>query len=252
MKRILSSIILILSLLASLPLTAQSDAIKYANDLYAKGNFQAAAKQYEKILQNEGVAPELYYNLGNAYYKMNEIGLAILNYERALKLSPLFEDARFNLQLAQQKIVDNVNYNQQFFIQRWITDLMHMFTSNQWFTAGYLFFLAALVFAFLFAFGTSVRQRKNSFYTGIVLLLFAVTSLIFSGIRKNEETNSLQAIIMTGVVTVKSSPDESGTDLFQLHEGTKVTIKSVLGDWAEIKIGNGNVGWVENKSIEKI
>jgi len=86
MKRILSSIILILSLLASLPLTAQSDAIKYANDLYAKGNFQAAAKQYEKILQNEGVAPELYYNLGNAYYKMNEIGLAILNYERALKL----------------------------------------------------------------------------------------------------------------------------------------------------------------------
>ncbi|HQG68575.1 MAG TPA: tetratricopeptide repeat protein, partial [Paludibacteraceae bacterium] len=172
MKRLISNIILIITLLASLPLSAQSDAVKYANDLYAKGNFHAAAEQYEKILKNEGIAPELYYNLGNAYYKMNEIGLAILNYERALKLSPRFEDARFNLQLAQQKVLDNVNYNQQFFIQRWITNLMHMFTSNQWFTAGYLFFLAALIFAFLFAFGSSVRQRKNSFYIGIVLLLF--------------------------------------------------------------------------------
>ena len=87
---------------------------------------------------------------------------------------------------------------------------------------------------------------------GLILLIFSVSMLIFSGIRKNQILNHDEAIVMTGVVSVKSSPDKSGTDLFQLHEGTKVSIKSTLGSWIEIKLGNGNIGWVEQMNIEKI
>ncbi|HOO18775.1 MAG TPA: tetratricopeptide repeat protein [Paludibacteraceae bacterium] len=235
-----------------LPLVAQSDAIKRANDFYAKGNYQAAAQEYEKILKEEGFSPELYYNLGNAYYKMNEIGKAILNYERALRLSPRFEDARFNLQMAQQKLVDNISESSTFFIQRWLTSLINFCTSNQWFIVSFILFVVTLICVFIFFFKREVNVRKIALSCGIVFLILTIVCLTFSGIRKNEEVNHNQAIILSGVVTVKSAPDQSGTDLFQLHEGTKVTIKSSLGNWVEIKIANGSVGWLETKDMEVI
>ena len=231
---------------------AQSDAIKRANDFYAKGNYQAAAQEYEKILKEEGFSPELYYNLGNAYYKMNEIGKAILNYERALRLSPRFEDARFNLQMAQQKLVDNISESSTFFIQRWLTSLINFCTSNQWFIVSFILFVVTLICVFIFFFKREVNVRKIALSCGIVFLILTIVCLTFSGIRKNEEVNHNQAIILSGVVTVKSAPDQSGTDLFQLHEGTKVTIKSSLGNWVEIKIANGSVGWLETKDMEVI
>ncbi len=240
------------SLIFFLPLVAQSDAIKRANDFYAKGNYQAAAQEYEKILKEEGFSPELYYNLGNAYYKMNEIGKAILNYERALRLSPRFEDARFNLQMAQQKLVDNISESSTFFIQRWLTSLINFCTSNQWFIISFILFVVTLICVFIFFFKREVSVRKIALSCGIVFLILTIVCLIFSGIRKNEEVNHNQAIILSGVVTVKSAPDQSGTDLFQLHEGTKVTIKSSLGNWVEIKIANGSVGWLETKDMEVI
>ncbi|MBP8945653.1 MAG: tetratricopeptide repeat protein [Paludibacteraceae bacterium] len=240
------------SLIFFLPLVAQSDAIKRANDFYAKGNYEAAAQEYEKILKEEGFSPELYYNLGNAYYKMNEIGKAILNYERALRLSPRFEDARFNLQIAQQKLVDNISESSTFFIQRWLTSLINFCTSNQWFIISFILFVVTLICAFIFFFKREVGVRKIALSCGIVFLILTIVCLTFSGIRKNEEVNHNQAIILSGVVTVKSAPDQSGTDLFQLHEGTKVTIKSSLGNWVEIKIANGSVGWLETKDMEVI
>lgn len=250
MKRI----VLFLSLILCFCLSAfaQADAVKQANDLYAKGDYPAAAKQYEKILVTQGVAPELYYNLGNAYFKSNEIGRSILNYERALRLSPSFDDARFNLELAQLKVVDNIVQAPSFFLRRWVENLIKLLTSNQWLFISITLFVFCLVFAFLFIFGPTRHFRKISFYFGSVLLCITLFTLVFSGVRKDQIENHREAIVIPGVITVKSSPDKSGTDLFQLHEGTKVTIKSTLGSWTEIKLGNGNVGWVEQVNIEKI
>jgi len=250
MKRIF----LLLSLVMCFGLSAfsQMEAVKQANELYAKGNYQIAAKQYEEILSIQGVAPELYYNLGNTYFKMNEVGRSILNYERALRLSPSFEDAQINLELAQQKVVDNINQTPTFFIGRWVNDMIKILTSNQWIVISFGLFLVCLVSAFLFVFGYSQRLRKSSFYSGVVLLFLSLICLVFSGVQKNQMTNHRDAIIMSGVVIVKSSPDESGTDLFQLHEGTKVSVKSTLGGWSEIKLRNGSIGWVEQVNIEKI
>lgn len=231
---------------------AQSNAVKSANSLYVKGDYLAAAKQYEKILSSEGVAPELYFNLGNAYYKTNEIGRSILNYERALRLSPSYEDARFNLEMVQLKVVDNSVQSSTFFLGRWIQSLIKLLTSNQWLFISSGIFVVALILAFLFIFGATRFVRKVSFHSAVALLVVCLISFIFSGIRKDQLLNHREAIVMTGAVSVKSSPDKSGTDLFQLHEGTKVTVKSSLGSWYEIKLGNGNVGWVEQTNIEKI
>ena len=242
------SIILCFSQLAF----SQMSEVKQANDLYAKGDYTNAAKQYEKILSRDGVAPEIYYNLGNAYYKSNEIGHSILNYERALRLSPSFDDARFNLELAQQKVVDNIVPSPTFFIGRWIQNLIKLLTSNQWLIISVGVFILCLISVFLFIFGTSRVTRKISFYFAMVLVGITFFSLIFSGVRKGQMYNHKEAIVMSGVISVKSSPDKSGTDLFQLHEGAKVSIKSTLGSWTEIKLSNGGIGWVEQVNIEKI
>ena len=250
MKRLILFLSFILSL-ASVVL-AQSDVLKQANTLYSKGNYADAAKVYEKLLAGQGVAPELYFNLGNAYYKSSETGKAILNYERALRLSPTFEDARYNLEIAQLKVVDNVNQNQSFFIGRWVDGLIKFFNSNQWLWVSLVLFLITLISAFIFIFGSSRSIRKISFYIGSVILAVSFVTFIFSGIRKDQLLNHREAIVMSGVVSVKGSPDKSGTELFQLHEGTKVSIKSTLGTWTEIKLGNGNIGWVEQENIERI
>jgi len=250
MKRIhlFLSVILCFSLLA----LAQTGAVKQANESYSKGQYQQAAKQYEEILINEGVAPELYYNLGNSYYKINEIGRSILNYERALRLSPNFDDARANLALVQLKVVDNVVQTPSFFLGRWIENLIKLLSTNQWIFLSIGLFVVSLLLTFIFIFGSSRPVRKISFYIGAVMLIISIFTVIFSGIRKDQMINHDEAIVMSGVITVKSSPDKSGTDLFQLHEGTKVIIKSTLGKWTEIKLGNGSIGWVEQVNIEKI
>ena len=250
MKRI----ILFLSLISCFSQLAftQMNGVKLANYLYAKGDFTNAAKQYEKILSKEGVSPEIYYNLGNAYYKSNEVGRSILNYERALRLSPSYDEARFNLDLAQLKVVDNIVPSSTFFVGRWIQNLIKLQTSNQWLIISVGVFIFCLISGFLFIFGTSLITRKLSFYSATVLLGVSLFTLVFSGIRKGQMYDHRDAIVMSGVVSVKSSPDKSGTDLFQLHEGAKVSIESTLGSWTEIKLANGGIGWVEQVNIEKI
>ena len=250
MKRILLffSFILCLSAVA----TAQTANLKIANDLYVKGQYAEAAKLYEQIITKQGVAPELYYNLGNAYYKQNETGKSILNYERALRLDPGYDDARFNLEIAQQKVVDNILQTPTFFVGCWVEIFIKWLSSNQWLLVSFLLFITALALGFVFVFGPSLALRKASFYSGFVILLISITTLVFAGIRKSQVTNHDEAIVMTGVVTIKSSPDKSGTDLFQLHEGTKVGVKTSLGTWIEIVLSNGNAGWVEVENVEKI
>lgn len=247
-------LIVIFSLILAfgLPAIAQNNSFKRANDLYSKGEYKNAAIEYETILKNQGVSPELYYNLGNAYYKMGEVAKSILNYERALRLQPTYEDAKTNLEMAQLKVVDNVVQIPPFFVMRWIDGLMKLLTSNQWLVLSLLFWLVTLTSILLFIFGKTLTYRKTSFYVAIVFVGFTFFSGIFSGVRKHQMVNHSEAIILSGAVYIKSAPDKSGTDLFLLHEGTKVKIKSTLDKWVEVVIGNGNVGWIENNCIEKI
>lgn len=223
-----------------------------ANQLYTEGEYLQAAYLYEQIAAEEGVAPELYYNLGNSYYKAGEIAKSILNYERALRLKPRYDDAKNNLQLAQTKVIDNITEDESFFVKRWYQSLVNTFTSNQWMYLSWGLFIVCLVGFLLFVFASSRVLRKVSFNVSLILVLVAAFSLFFSVKRKHQFINHDEAVVMVGIVTVKSSPDRSGTELFELHEGTKVKIKSNLGEWTEIVIGDGRVGWLEQRQIEQI
>ncbi len=231
---------------------SQADLFKNANDLYAKAQYSEAAVLYEQLVSNNDVAPELYFNLGNAYYKLDEVGKSILNYERALRIKPTYENAKFNLEMARLKVVDNVVQVPSFFIMRWIDSLIKLMSSNQWFWLSVALLLVTVISFFIFIFGLSPVLRRFSFYLGVFFFSITVLTAFFSGMRKNQMAQHNQAIIMVGTIVVKGSPDKSGTDLFQLHEGTKVKVKSELGEWTEIVLGNGNLGWIEDINIEKI
>lgn len=220
-----------------------------ANKLYADKQYRDAALKYEEILQNEGFSAELYYNLGNAYYKFNEIGLAILNYERALRIKPMYADALHNLEFVNRRVIDKLEDENTFFLRKWFNFLLKLRTPDQWlYIAGPLFVISLAGFL-MFVFGKTRLIRKGSFYSGLFLLIISVTMIGFSAIRKGQLENHNQGIILSGAVVIKGSPDKSGTDLFQLHEGTKVEIIGTLGEWNEIKLSNGNVGWLEMKHL---
>ena len=228
-----------------------ADKVALANQMYKQGQFTDAARIYEEELK-KGVSAELYYNLANSYYKANEIGHAILNYERALRIDPGLDDASYNLQIAESKIVDNVNTSPTFFVRKWTNSLIKSYTTNQWAVISVVCFILMLALFFLFAFSRIRTRRKYSFFASVLFGILCVVALSFSGIRKDQIKNHHEAVIMMGAVAVKSSPDQSGTDLFQLHEGTLVKVKSVLGNWTEITLENGAVGWVEETAIERI
>jgi len=223
-----------------------------ANRLYSEKQYRDAVAKYEEILANEGFSAELHYNLGNAYYRINEIGFAILHYERALRLKPFYADAIHNLEFVNQKVVDSIEPANHFFLKKWTDLLLKLMSPNGWFMFSVPFFIVALICFLIFIFGRSRIIRKSGFYFGAVFMIVSFLTLSFSAIKINRLKNQNEGIIMTGAVVIKGSPDRSGTDLFQLHEGTKVAITSSLGDWYEIKLSNGNVGWIQKQNIEII
>jgi len=226
--------------------------MKMAATSYSKGRYSEAAILYEGILQQNGISYKVYYNLGNAYFKCDRLAPAILNFERALRLNPGDADARFNLEMCQARIVDKIDPLGMFLIARWYHSLGNFFNSNGWAYVSILFFLLFIGCLFAYFFARRRWLKKSGFFVGILFLTFSVLSLVYSAQNSHRITNPDEAILFTLSVTVKSSPDKSGTDLFVLHEGTKMKIRSVLGDWSEIELEDGNVGWLLSKEIQII
>lgn len=231
---------------------AQDTAIKEAEEAYTKENYNKAIELYENILKSNGESAEIFYNLGNAYYKAGKIAPAILNYERALVLDPSDADARFNLQMARQKSIDKIEPIENFFLTDWFNAIQNNAAADSWARMGIVCFILFIGCLILFFFSRWIRLKKAGFYLGLVFLVLVIFSNIFAKHQKDELVNRTHAIVFAPTVTVKSSPDASGTDLFILHEGTKVSVKSTLGEWSEIVLEDGNVGWMPSKDIEKI
>ncbi|MCG3166971.1 MAG: hypothetical protein POELPBGB_02754 [Bacteroidia bacterium] len=220
-----------------------------ANELYKKAEYQAAIEKYELVLKSNFVSGELYYNLGNAYFKTNQIPMAILCYERAKKLMPGDEDVEFNLSIANLKIVDKIEVMPRLFIYGWIDFLMNIFSFEGWAWAGIISLVLAMFGFVLFRTSEATGLRKVFFYTGLVLVVFTVKSFVIANIQYKKATGENTAIIFTPTVNVKSSPVANGTNLFVLHEGTKVELLDKVGEWSKIKLSDGNQGWVETASF---
>jgi len=228
---------------------APNDLFRQANEAYSKGDFQTAAGVYEELLKANGESATVYYNLGNSYYKLNKIAPSILNYERALLLEPGNADIRFNLEIAKLKAVDKIEPVGNFFLTDWFRDIQNLLSTDAWSVFSIICFILLITCLFLFFFSRRIFIKKLGFYAGIALLICVILGNTFAYNQKKKLTKRDAAIIFAPTTTIKSSPDNSGTDLFILHEGTKVKLKSKLGDWNEIVTADGNVGWIKNSEM---
>jgi tetratricopeptide (TPR) repeat protein len=231
---------------------AQEAAIKEAETAYAQENYSHAIELYEKLFRDYGATWEIYYNLGNACYKAGRIAPAILNYERALLINPSDKDVRFNLEIAKLRKVDRIDPLEVFFLTHWSRSIQNLFSVDAWASIGIACFILFIACLALFFFSKWMKLKKTGFYAGFVLLFIVVCANVFAWNQKKAITDRKGAIIFAPTVTIKSSPDASGTDLVVLHEGTKVFIKSSLGEWFEIELEDGNVGWIRQRELEKI
>ena len=224
-----------------------------ATAAYQEGRWSDAVTAYEAILATGRTAPELQYNLGNAWFKAGEPARAILCYERALKLDPSYDDARYNLEFAREQTQDRIDVVPEFIIERWGRSACYLLDSDTW---TVLFFVFAAVFAvLLLAFLLSARTswKRVGFYGGIVVLLLALLCLDFAHWQLADYRKADSAIVMRPVCSAKSSPSEaSAKDLFVLHEGTKVKILDEVGGWKNIELSDGRTGWVPASDIEVI
>lgn len=239
-------------LLTFLPFSAQAVTKAEADSAYVQGHYQQAIKDYEALLK-KGASADLYYNLGNAYYRTENITKAVLNYERALLLSPGDRDIRFNLQLARSKTIDKIIPESEMFFVTWYHSLVNLMSVDGWARMAIISLALVIVLSLVYLFSDRVWLRKIGFFGGLSLLVIFVLSNIFASQQKEALVHRKGAIVTTPSVVVKSTPAKNGTDLFILHEGTKVTITDgSMKGWKEIRIADGKEGWVESSNIELI
>ena len=224
-----------------------------ADSAYAEADYVAAIHIYEQLLSMNGESAAIYYNLGGAYYKIGEVARSILNYERALLIEPSNVDAKFNLELARAKTVDtNASVPELIFI-RWFCDFAAILSADSWAKVSILCFIVLILCLSSFIFSEKHKTKKIFFIFALLSLLCTVLANVIASNQTAKLMHRESAIIMEPSVTVRSTPSSSGTELFILHEGKKVTIKDdSMTAWKEIEIEDGNIGWLPAESIERI
>lgn len=242
----------VLMILMLMPLSANAITKQNADDEYAKGNYQQAIKDYQEILKT-GVSSEIYYNLGNAYYRTDNITQALLAYERALQLSPGDNDIRFNLQYARSKTIDKITPETEMFFVTWYSSLVNFTSVDRWANTAIVSIVMALLLILVFLFAPQMWARKSGFYgSAVFLLLFAFANL-FAFQQKHELETKQGAIVIAPTVNVKKTPAVSGTDVFVIHEGTRVDITDRgMKQWRGVKLADGREGWLKTSQIEEI
>lgn len=254
MKRILILLLFLCPQSAIFPRDSNyiNEKFAIANSLYQKGEFSKAKEIYQELV-NQGVRDKrLFFNLGNTFYRLNEFHRAILFYERARLLDPFDEDVNFNLQIANLRIVDKFEPIPKFFLSQWWEDLRDNFSSTQWSIASVIcIWLSAFFFA-MFLILKTANGKKFSFLIGVILLLAFLSTSILSYSRFRTENAHSFAIVFSANAYIKSSPEDQATDLFILHQGTKIQIIDQVGNWFKIRVPNGNIGWLKKNDIEII
>ena len=223
-----------------------------ADTEYQKGNYQQAIRDYEEILKN-GESAEIYFNLGNAYYRTDNITKAVLNYERARLLSPGDDDINFNLQFARSKTIDKITPESEMFFVTWYKSLVNFTSVDNWAKTGILCIVMALLLVLLYLFGPRLMLRKIGFFGGLAFFVIFLLSNLFAFQQKQALDNRTGAIIISPSVNIKKTPAKNSADQFVLHEGTRVDIiDKGMTDWRCIRVGDGREGWIETKAIEEI
>ena len=229
-------------------LFASNALFEQANSFYAQEKYEDAILLYDSIQQSGLQSTELFYNIGNAYYKLQDWPHCILYYEKALKLDANNEDALHNLELAQLKIVDKIESIPPLFFEKWITSIISFLKMDYWaILCTFLLWLSFLVFGIKKL--SHFQLPKNLL---IVLLIFSFFTFIFADRQFQQKSKQKTAIIVSSSLIVKSAPSFSANDLFSLHSGSKILITDQIGQWIHIRLTNGNKGWILKEDCKEI
>ncbi len=223
-----------------------------ANAYYTTENYQEAISAYEQIRKTGQESARLYFNLGNAYYKAGDINNAILYYERASLLSPNDDDIEFNLRLANQFVVTEIDALPLPFFIRWKNNIINLYPTDTWAAISIGSFMLFLTLLGLFIFGRSSGIKQLSFWFGIFAVVVSAFTFSFAASQKKKINQRNHAIVFCPRVTIKSAPAQNSTDLFLLYEGVKVEVSDSVNTWKEIKLSDGNVGWLPDSCIVRI
>jgi tetratricopeptide (TPR) repeat protein len=251
-RNILAALLLFL---VSFGISAQESGTQKFNQgvtYFSTGSYKEALQVWTEVYNTGYRSASLCYNIGNANFKLNNIPQAILFYERASLLNPADEDINYNLQIARTLTVDRFQEIPELFFVKWYNFVSLVLPSNLWAKISLTSFILSLLFLSLYIYSPKYRHKVLGFWFAVSLFVICISSFVFSSRNKYLVFDSHKAIITTPMISGKSSPDNSGTDLFVLHEGTKVSVVDEVGEWFEIRLSDGNKGWVPLNSLDKI
>ena len=255
MKRFIVSLLSALTLSITCIAAQDTDALwNEANTAYYTGNYASAAALYDSIERSgEGVvSAKLYYNKAGALFKMGKIGESILYYSKAQRLAPADDDIAHNLAIASTYTRNRIEPVPEFFLKRWMRGFSSIMSGNGWAGLSIGLFALILAGALVYLLPLGRRVRKAGFYGGVAALVLFVFAVSFASRAYSEATHPTHGIVMSVSAAVKSSPDNSGKDLFLLYEGDRVEVRDALNGWSEITVANGNRGWIKTTTISMI
>lgn len=249
MKQIRYILLLVVILFASVNYVANTELQVKAEKAYSKKNYKEAINVYEIILKEGLTSYKLHYNLGNAYYKNNELGKAIYNYELANKLQPNNQDVKTNLKITTEKTIDKIESKENFFIGAIKSGLVNSLSTNGWAWFSIFSLVGCLSMAFLFFITSKITLKRISFFMSSISLIAFIISIVlgFTALKDKQATNF--AIILNREVKIYEEPVVTLKSKFILHEGTKVSVLETNSDWTNIKLENGNEGWIKTSDV---
>lgn len=246
------AVVLLACVLTLLPATVGAVTKQNADNEYRKGNYQQAIADYQELLK-QGEAADIYYNLGNAYYRTDNITQAVLAYERARLLAPGDGDIRFNLEMARSKTIDKITPQSEMFFVVWYKSVVNMMSVDGWAVTAIVSLSLVIVLVLLYLFTSHMALRKTGFYGSVVFLVLFVVANIFAYQQRSQLINRTGAIILSPSVSVKRAPSADSGDNFVIHEGTRVDIiDKTLKDWRSVRLADGREGWVQTRQIAEI
>ena len=226
--------------------------MKKANKLYQEQNYEQALSNYQSILHTGLESSELYYNLGNTYYRMGRLGYAILNYEKAIKLSPSDEDIKYNLKIANAHSVDKIEELPQVFLIEWWNSLVMLFSVGGWSWITILVYISFITVIGVYYYFRNGSFQKAAFIAGTInLSILVIVTILFIN-RITKETGNEYGVLLENTANVKVSPDDKSNDAFIIHEGIKFVIEDKVNDWSKIKLNDGKIGWLNNNYFKSI
>lgn len=252
-KVIKLSVVLSVLFLTSAVLAQSAGAmLRRGNEFYQAKNYNKAIEAYENLAEQGYEGTELFYNLGNAYYRVGKLGFAILYYEKALKLSPSDEDAQHNLALANLQTADKIETLPRFFLFQWWESLLAFFSVSGWTIFAYIIYILLLTALIVYTFTRNPLVQRYSVYGSFVIIAILAVAITILTVNVNRENKVKRGIVVEQTVTAKLSPDDKSSDAFVIHEGLKVNIEDRVSNWLKVRLEDGKIGWLTRENIRVI